>query len=271
MKDILSEIHGKYNSFTRKEQLIADYILKEGSHLQNMNISVLAATVGVSDGTITRFCRRIECNSFADLKIQLGRVTAYDESEYESGAINQVYNFYKAVIERSNLLMDKAALMHLVGEIANADKLYIYGVGNSGLTATELMLRLLRMGIHVQAITDPHLMLINSSIMDFRGLIVSISISGETAELVNAVRVAKQNGCRIISLTSFPESSLALQSDFCFPVVNTSLVSSARFMNSQFSVLYVIDLLCSMLLREEQYRDKMDITVDTIIKQSHIK
>lgn len=269
--NILSEIHAKYNSFTQKEQLIADYILTQGQHIQNMNISVLAATVGVSDGTITRFCRKIQCASFADLKIGISRAASVDLQEDEDGALAQVYNFYKAVIEHSNQLMDRAALLQLADEVRSSSNLYIYGVGNSGLTATELMLRLLRMGFHVQAITDPHLMLINSSILTAKDRILAISISGETADLVNAVRVARQNGCPITALTSFPESSLALQSDFCFPIINTDLVSRSRFMNSQFSVIYVIDLLCSMLLREEDYRSKMDITVDTIIKQSHIK
>ncbi len=56
--DILSSIQKKYNTFTDKERSIADYILKEGNNIRNMNISVLAATVGVSDGTITRFCKK---------------------------------------------------------------------------------------------------------------------------------------------------------------------------------------------------------------------
>lgn len=269
--DILSAIQKKYSIFTDKERSIADYILKEGSNIRNMNISVLAATVGVSDGTITRFCKKTGLKSFAELKIQLGSAGTGNKIPDSGGLETQVYDFYKNVIEHSNQMMDKKALEYLAEQIIEADNIYIFGVGSSGLTACETMLRLSRMGFHVQSVTDSHLMLIYSSIMGPGDLVIAVSISGETAEVVNAVRAAKQNGARSICLTSFTGSTAAQCADFCFPVVNPLFIDQERFVNSQLSALYTIDLLCLVLLKDDVRKEKMNITVDTIVKQSHLK
>lgn len=269
--DILSSIQKKYSTFTDKERSIADYILKEGNNIRNMNISVLAATVGVSDGTITRFCKKVGQKSFAELKIQLGSAGAGNKIPHSDDLVSQVYDFYKTVIEHSNQMIDRKALEYLADQIAAAGNIYIFGVGSSGLTACETMLRLSRMGFHVQSVTDSHLMVIYSSILGPGDLVIAISISGETAEVINAVRAAKQNGAKIIGLTSFTDSTIAQCADFCFPVVNPLFVDQERFVNSQLSTLYTIDLLCLILLKDEARKKKMNITVETIVKQSHLK
>lgn len=269
--DILTSIQKEYQTFTDKERSIADYILQEGDNIRNMNISVLAATVGVSDGTITRFCKKVGSKSFAELKIQLGSAGAGNKIAHSNDLVNQVYDFYKTVIENSNKMMDMKALEDLADQIVQAGNIYVFGVGSSGLTADETMLRLSRMGFHVQSVTDSHLMLIYSSILGPGDLIIAVSISGETSEVVNAVRVAKQNGATAICFTSFTNSTIAQCADFCFPVVNPLFVDQERFVNSQLSALYVIDLLCLILLKDDARTEKMNITVETIVKQSHLK
>ena len=269
--DILSSIQKKYNTLTDKERSIADYILKEGNNIRNINISVLAATVGVSDGTITRFCKKVGGKSFAELKIQLGSAGAGNKIAHSNDLVTQEYEFYKTVIEHSNQMIDKKALEYLVNQIATAGNIYIFGVGSSGLTACETMFRLSRMGFHVQSVTDSHLMIIYSSILGPGDLVIAISISGETVDVVNAVKAAKQNGAKIICLTSFTDSTIAQCADFCFPVVNPLFVDQERFINSQLSALYTIDLLCLILLKDEERKKKMNITVETIIKKSHLK
>ncbi|HBG11447.1 MAG TPA: MurR/RpiR family transcriptional regulator, partial [Clostridium sp.] len=127
--DILSSIQKKYNTFTDKERSIADYILKEGNHIRNMNISVLASTVGVSDGTITRFCKKVGQKSFAELKIQLGSAGAGNKIAHSDDLVTQVYDFYKTVIEHSNQMIDRKALEYLADQIAGAGNIYIFGVG----------------------------------------------------------------------------------------------------------------------------------------------
>ncbi|WP_251035842.1 MurR/RpiR family transcriptional regulator [Paenibacillus sp. ISL-20] len=268
--DIYMVIQQLYPSFSKKEQLVANYILQEGQSINNMNISVLANHVGVSNGTITHFCKKIGCNNFAELKVQLGRLRTATAPSVEDNILIQVSKFYQTVIERSNQLLDITYLHRLAEAIKSAARIFIYGIGSSGLSAKEMMLRLLRMGFNVQSITDSHLMLINSSIVNENDFVIAISSSGETSVIVDATRIAKSNGCKVICLTSFSESTLAQQVDSCILVSNTLFVDKERFVNSQFSVMYAIDILCMILLADADFNRRMQITVNTILEHNRM-
>ncbi|MCR8643957.1 MurR/RpiR family transcriptional regulator [Paenibacillus sp. N1-5-1-14] len=257
-----------YPKFSKKEQLIANYILQAGKEIKNMNISVLASHVGVSNGTITHFCKKIGCNNFADLKVQLGGLSHATTPATEDDILAQVYNFYQAVIERSNQLMDIKFLHRMAGQITKASRIFIYGIGSSGLTANEMMLRLLRMGFNVQSITDSHLMLINSSLVNENDLVIAISTSGETPVIVDATRIAKNNNAKVICFTSFSESTLAQQVDSYILVSNTLFIDKERFVNSQFSVMYAFDMLCMILLSNEDLNRRMQMTIHTILEHN---
>ncbi|WP_433938370.1 MurR/RpiR family transcriptional regulator [Paenibacillus sp. AK002] len=268
--DIYMVIQQLYPSFSKKEQLVANYILQEGQSINNMNISVLANHVGVSNGTITHFCKKIGCHNFAELKVQLGRLRTATAPSAEDNILIQVSKFYQTVIERSNQLLDITYLHRLAEAIKSAARIYIYGIGSSGLSAKEMMLRLLRMGFNVQSITDSHLMLINSSIVNENDFVIAISSSGETSVIVDATRIAKNNGCKVICLTSFSESTLAQQVDSFILVSNTLFVDKERFVNSQFSVMYAIDILCMILLEDADLNSRMQITVNTILEHNRM-
>lgn len=268
--DIYMVIQQLYPSFSKKEQLVANYILQEGQSINNMNISVLANHVGVSNGTITHFCKKIGCNNFAELKVQLGRLRTATAPSVEDNILIQVSKFYQTVIERSNQLLDITYLHQLAETIKGATRIFIYGIGSSGLSAKEMMLRLLRMGFNVQSITDSHLMLINSSIVNENDFVIAISSSGETSVIVDATRIAKNNRCKVICLTSFSESTLAQQVDSFILVPNTLFVDKERFVNSQFSVMYAIDILCMILLADADLNRRMQITVNTILEHNRM-
>lgn len=269
--DILTIIQKQYLSFSNKEKNIADYILSESKKIKNMNISVFANNSGVSDGTVTRFCKKIGCESFADLKIHLSSI---NNNEYNFDKVNpleQVYQFYKEIIDRTNRMMQPENLQYIASEIYRARYIYIYGLGSSGLTANEFMLRLMRMGFQGQCITDSHLMIINSSIVSPQDLVIAISVSGETMEVVNAAAISKNNNCKVLCLTCFENSSLSQNVDYCFLVPNSTLIDKENFINSQFSFMYVVDLLTTIFMEDKNMKNKMQITINTIIDKSHVK
>jgi len=251
--------------------LIADYLLKNNTQIENINISVLANHIGVSNGTITRFCKKIGCATFADLKIQLSSASALKKIIPENDPLKQVYSFYKRVVDQTNQMMDRSSLEWIANEIRNSRYVYIYGMGSSGFTANEFMIRLIRMGFQGQSISDSHLMLINSSIASERDLVIAFSVSGETMDVVKSSAIAKKNGCRVLCITSFANTSLSQNADYCFIVPNSELIDRDRFFNNQFPFIYVIDLLTTIFLEDELIRKNMKITVDTIIEEIHIK
>ena len=234
---------------------------------KNINIKDLANETGTSCSTITRFAKKIGCDSFVDMKIMLGsnrreKIVSEDEDEIFSYA----YHYYNEVIERTKMLIDKEAIFNIVTELREARNIYIYGVGSSGLTGAEMMQRLLRMGFNVHCITDSHMMIINSSIVKQDDLVIGISISGETEEVVLSLKNSQKNGAKTVAITSFEDSSIVEYSDIEFIVYNPKFVNKSMFINSQFSAMYLLDLISMALLKDEELSKKMQITIDAISK-----
>lgn len=265
--NIIELIQLEYLNFSDKEQKIAKYILKNSSSIHNMNISIFAKNCNVSTATVTRFCKKINLKSFANLKINLSKISNFNEIPNKNDPLSKVYSFYKEIIESTNRIVNINEIKLLYEKIKAAKRIFIYGLGSSGLTGTELMLRLIRMGFHCQSITDSHLMIINSSILEKNDLVIALSVSGETLDILNAVKLSKNNGSYVICITSFPNSSLALNSDFTMIIPNTNLLTNNSLRNNQFSTIYIIDVLTTIFLEENEIKEKMNVTVNTILEQ----
>ncbi len=263
--DIIYEIQRIYNSFSDKEKSIADYIMQNRESIKNINITDLAKVIGTSGATITRFAKKIGCNSFVDMKIMLGSNRMEKVVEDDDEIFSYTYQYYNEVIERTKMLIDKRTIFKVVDELKKARSIYIYGVGSSGLTGKEMMQRLLRMGFNVHCISDSHMMIINSSIVTNNDLVIGISISGETVEVIHSLRRARENGAKTVCITSFEESSISKYSDIEFTVYNPKFIDKNKFINSQFSVMYLLDLISMVLLKDEELNKKMKITIDAII------
>jgi glucosamine--fructose-6-phosphate aminotransferase (isomerizing) len=84
--------------------------------------------------------------------------------------------------------------------------------------------------------------------IDKDSVILAISQSGETADVLNSVKLAKESGAKILSIVNISTSSLARISDSfltvnCGPEVG---VAATKSFTGQLSVIYtIIDKLCS--------------------------
>lgn len=263
--NIILEIQNKYNSLTQKEKELVDYILKNKNKINNVSITTLSKEIGISASTITRFSKKINCDSFVDMKMKLNLLKNEVKLRKNDDVFSNVHNYYTETINSAkNLLTDKS-IYNLVAEIKASSKIYIYGVGSSGLSGQEMMQRLLRMGFNVHCITDSHMMIINSAIVSKEDLVIGISISGETKEVINALKICKRNKAKTIGITGSKEGNIGKFIDELIIVPNTSFIGNETFINTQFSTMYLFDLISMLLLNDLDLKEKMQKTVDVII------
>ncbi|MBO0478676.1 MurR/RpiR family transcriptional regulator [Vagococcus fluvialis] len=261
---ILEEIQNKFPSFSDKEKRIATYLLKNNDVISNINISTLAKETETSPATITRFAKKLNQDGFVDLKIQLSMLK--NNRNMNEDLHSEVYHFYTKVIENTEKIVKKSDLEIAVNSIKLAPRIFIFGVGSSGLTALELTQRLLRMGLNVISTTDSHMMLITSAMAMKNDLVIGISASGETVEVNDAVMHAKENGANVLSITCFPESTLSKISDTSLIAYSSVFVDNKRFVNSQFAIMYQIDVISTMLLEDEKLNERMSQTIKVITR-----
>ena len=240
-------------TLSTSEKKIADYVLNHIESVPFESISDLSAKIGTSPSTITRFCKRLDYRSYVEfqtlLKTESFKVTSYDS------IAEKVIEYYQLTLKRSKSIFQKISPEVLVGNIESSDKIVILGIGSSGLTATEFSLRLNRMGVNSIAVTDSYSMFAQSVLLNSKDLIIAISSSGETPEIVKTCKEAKRNNVKIVALTKKYNSSISETTDTIFYTSDSDLLEDDKFHNDQLSFLFFIDVITYHLLKNNKYNE----------------
>ena len=148
----------------------------------------------------------------------------------------QVETIQKAVKQ------DKIVIDYITDEIRNARGVFLVGCGTSYhacLTASYVFSKVADMHVNVVLASEfPYY----EHFLNERSLIIAVSQSGETADLLEAVKAAKKKGCKIISLVNVMGSSLMRQSDR-FLMLNAGpeiCVASTKAYTSQLAILTLL-------------------------------
>ncbi|MDM5201093.1 MurR/RpiR family transcriptional regulator [Fictibacillus enclensis] len=254
MASLLKEIQSIYSSLSQKEKNIADYILSDPDGASHSSIQEMAEKTGVSVSTITRFAKKASCTSFVEMKVKLA---SGSEKTGEEGIEHTLSSSYR------EMLSDNQAFDQVMTLLREAKRLFIYGLGSSGLAAQELNYRLSRMGFVSEAVTDPHLMVIKSTLQQPGDVIIAFSRSGQTVDLLQSVSKGKEKGAKLIALTAFGNTPLTKLSDAILwtihPARNNFLLTGLDM-----SMLYLIDRISLHFLSEPEREAKYLETVEAI-------
>mgnify|MGYP000266868997 CR=1 FL=1 len=185
---------------------VYQYILAHSLEFPFMTIRELADKVQVSTTVILNYVKKMGYKSFKEFKL------AYRLQERKSRESKRIYDDKQvigALIQLDNeYYQEKLHLAKVM--IGNHNNLIFTGVGNSGLIGAYGA----RIFSSANVINDPF-MRINASMEDT--VIIALSISGKTPELLRIVESCKTFGACIISITANMKSPLALMSDISIP------------------------------------------------------
>lgn len=267
MASLLKEIQSKYSTFSEKERNIADYLLSEAQEASQGHIQDIANKTNVSVATITRFAKKVSCSNFVELKVKLARESHSHPSEQLDDVLQRQYQEIFLDIQE---LAGKKSLKNVLEMIENAKRIFIFGLGSSGLAAQELNYRLSRMGFISEAVTDPHLMIIRSTLLTEGDLILSFSRSGQSSDLLTSIKKAKQRGIPLVSFTAYGETPLTKLSDEVLwtihPLRNNSISTGLDI-----SALFLIDRINLHFLEDPTRRKTYEETVQALTSQVHEK
>ncbi|MDN4523966.1 MurR/RpiR family transcriptional regulator [Fictibacillus fluitans] len=260
MASLLKEIQSIYSSLSQKEKNIADYILSDPDGASHSSIQEMAEKTGVSVSTITRFAKKAACSSFVEMKVKLA---SGSEKSGEEGIEQTLLSSYREMLADVRSLSDNQAFDQVMTFLREAKRLFIYGLGSSGLAAQELNYRLSRMGFVSEAVTDPHLMVIKSTLQQPGDVIIAFSRSGQTVDLLRSISKGKEKGAKLIALTAFGNTPLTNLSDAILwtihPARNNFLLTGLDM-----SMLYLIDRISLHFLSEPEREAKYLETVEAI-------
>ena len=179
------------------ERKLADYILAAPREVLDLAMTELSTRAGVSQPTIARFCQALGCSGFREFKIRLAQSVAPGVSsvyrdvrldEPAPGIIGKVFDrTIGALIEVRNSL-SAGSVAEAIGLLSNASRIEFYGAGGSGIAAQDIQHKFFRLGVPSVAYSDPHTFSMSSALLGPHDVVVAISNTGRTRDIVDAAR-----------------------------------------------------------------------------------
>ncbi len=212
----------RQGQLTRSGHSVADYLLQHADEAQYLSISSLARECNVAEATVFRFCRALGFDGYHEMRIALAQANATgtmsSQRELQPGASTEALfehasaRLFTAINGTQNALsveaVDEAARM-----LREAKQVFCFGQGGSMLLANDICARFASLSTKFRTSGDSHLQLLTASLMNEADVVLFVSYSGATRDMMETLRTAKAAGAKIILLTHYEDSPGASLAD----------------------------------------------------------
>jgi DNA-binding MurR/RpiR family transcriptional regulator len=272
----LKMLQNMLDQLPASERKIAQYILENPHSILNSTVNDIGTQAKTSGAAVIRLCKSLGLNGFQDLKVRIaGDLVRPAEQGYRD--IEPGESFFSIVqkttsnsiqsIRDSEEIINYEELERGVQTLLPAQNVHFFGIGASNIIAKDAQQKFLRIQKNATAFTDTHLVATLIANAGKDDVVFAISHSGETAEVVKVMALAKERGVKTISLTKYGQSSVASLADI---KLFTSYSGEAPFRSaatsSRLAQLYMMDILFLSMatVQYEQTVQAIDQTRDAI-------
>ena len=248
---MLRDIELALKEMTPAERKVGRAVLASPYRALRKSIGLLASESGVSEPTVIRFCRALKCRGFQEFKLQLAQdlATGAHFSETRLSINDSAPDLITKVIDSgiSSLIKVRDSLpaervQRAVDMLANASRIEFYGLGGSGIVAQDAQHKFFRLGIPVIAYSDPTVHSVSASLLGPGCVIVAISQSGDTQDIVASAELGIAAGASVIAITA-DDSPLANAASLCLPMNSLQDEDLYAPIKSRMAHLAIVDVL----------------------------
>ncbi len=220
--NILLKLKGLKNGFNMAEKRLTEYILKNTDKVILQKIRDLEYESGVSYATIIRFTKKLGFSGFKEFKNSLIKTSSPSKQLIKipenfpikpNDKINTVVkkSFQNSfnILNETQEILDIEILQKAANAISNAEKIFFLGTGDSGIIARYGYTRFLRIGLQCNHIEDSTLQKINMSLLSESDVLIAISSSGRSKNIIDCAKIANKLGAKVISLCDYAISPLS--------------------------------------------------------------
>ena len=246
----------QYNSLTRSGKKLANYILANTVAVQYLSINSLAENSGVSEASITRFCRKMGLSGYNDLKIALaksGRTTdlgdschtpeAIDSGDDLSAISQKLSDSYLAAFRETREQLNPDTFYQAVDLLCRSRHVFCFGQGASMVMAMEAWARFSVVTSTFSHIPDSHMQVITTALATSEDAILFFSYSGSTRDLQEVLHLAKERSIPVILITHFPNSPAAELADVVLLCGYNESPLQSGSISAKMGQLFLIDCL----------------------------
>ena len=256
VKHIFAQLKSEYEYLTRVEKRIADLILSNPKKFISCSMAKLSQIAEVSQGSINNFARKYSEGGFAALKLRVaGCIPEYEERPFTvvdkdcgiKGVMELKIQEAAAAFRNAWEINDGAVLERTAQRIMAASKVELYGVFQSAIVAKDFCYSLIQLGVPAVFVEDSLMSAVSASMLDSSALVIAVSSTGQTKEVLDTVAIAKSRGVPVVCLTSNKASRLAQMADEVLLAASSGMSISDRADEIRMTELLVADTLCAYM------------------------
>ena len=251
-RGVLRAVRLHVDDLRDSEKKVARVVLESPGQVIYRSISELAEEAGTSEPTVLRFCRALGFRGYHDLKIQLAQdlvpevknihedVTSRDDP---ATLVRKVLNANAIAIADTLETLDPAQVDKAVRILASAERIEFIGFGGSAAVAMDAYHKFFRIGIPCGWQDDPHMQAMSAALMTRRCVVVAISHSGSSKDIMETLEIAKEAGAATIAIVSHRKSPVASLAAIALCVHSRETGYKPEPMSSRIAHLCAIDVL----------------------------
>lgn len=214
---VLEKIRQLYPKLTKSQKRVADYVATSYREAAFMTASRLAERVSVNEATVIRFAQALGYPGFPGLSDDI-QATVQEELRIPQPTVAQGETEAYLVTLSAQVEGLRRAISHMSAPAASAatrlildaPRVLVLGQGLAAPLADALCQSLRLLGkLADQVPADPLAMAPAFDLLETDALLIVITLGPESAEQVNAVRLATQRGARTMALTWSAISAVA--------------------------------------------------------------
>ena len=243
---VLENIRMNYEDIFSAEKKVADYILREPENTVRINVSELAEASGASDATVIRLCKHLGYKGFYQMKLQLAHDLGRDQllsgniQPGDAGNWEDVLKEAAANIIQTKNNINSEALQKCVDLILNCNTVHLVAIGNSIPSTLDFAFRLGRLGIRSTSSSITEHQINNVDLGTKEDLVIGISHSGSSKQVLLALEMAKKHGMTTIALTDLLRTPLEREADL---TISTGIEYSSVYIFGAASHIYITAIL----------------------------
>ncbi|PMI62372.1 XRE family transcriptional regulator [Vibrio splendidus] len=252
---------------------MADWITSNVEQAASLTSQELAQATNVSQSSIVKFTQRIGFKGYSEFKLALtediGRKHAIQTTPLHSNILaDDPFSVIsqKLVQEKTDAMIKTTNALSLdtcteaIRLLDSANRVQVVGIGGSALTAKEFSFKMLKLGITALAEQDSHVQIAIARTLTPQDVQVVISFSGERKDVLIAAETAKEQGVKVIALTSARKSKLRSIADLSFDTIADESQYRSSSIASRTAQNIITDLLFIALVkqRDESARQLID-------------
>lgn len=256
-EDIFTALIHSYNTLTRSETKVADYILRHKQEIRLQSISELAQRCSVSEATISRFCHSVGCASFNEFKLAVVQAISASENMdmgtdlYSSilpdDSIEQkcrkLCNVSTDALHQTLSELDVDIIDKVVDMLSRAGSVYCFGQGNSSIVAEDAWGRFSCVSPKFHYIANANLQATTAELLGKNDVVLYFSFSGAVRELTEMGKILQNREAKLILVTRFPNSPGAQYADLLLICGANEAPQQQGSIAAKIGQLFIVDVL----------------------------